>query len=108
MEVCELPEDDPDLMPEEGRASPSRRSGRLRAWIEQGASWEAVMTEEEADSEQEAARAAALERVGTTGAIVLPVALTSALSTPTSPCCAPPPGTMPSWQWPDSSPASSG
>ena len=83
MEVCELPEDDPDLMPEGGPRLSEQALGTLRAWIEQGASWEAVMTEEEADdrlvlpgltAEQEASRAAALERVATTGAIVLPVA----------------------------------
>jgi YHS domain-containing protein len=83
LEVCELPEDDPDLMPEGGPRLSEQALGTLRAWIEQGASWEAVMTEDEAEqrlvlpgltAEQEAARAQALERVGAAGAIVLPVA----------------------------------
>lgn len=83
LEVCELPEDDPDLMPEGGPPLSAKELALLRSWIEQGATWEAVLDEGQAEellvltplsAGQQAARAGALEAVRATGAIALPVA----------------------------------
>lgn len=42
IELCELPSDDPDFMPEEGDPLSAEQLALLRAWIIQGAPWEAV------------------------------------------------------------------
>jgi YHS domain-containing protein len=83
LELCELPADDPDRMPEDGDPLSAEQLALLRAWITQGAPWEEVkvslppqpqLVMEPLSEVQEAARAAALVRLKAGGWVALAVA----------------------------------
>ncbi|MAE47320.1 MAG: hypothetical protein CMJ86_10565 [Planctomycetes bacterium] len=83
IELCELPADDPDRMPEDGDPLSAEQLALLRAWITQGAPWEEVevglpskprLVLAPLSEEQEAARAAALFRLKAAGWAALAVA----------------------------------
>lgn len=76
LEMVTLPADDVDVMPPEGETLNEREIAVLRAWIEQGASWEAVEQKAEAkdplllpelSEEQATARVAALAHLSEAG-----------------------------------------